>query len=215
MKTLLQLVILALAISANALTPFYFSSLNSDGTPQTNQVLMQAYPPTANGFTVYGTNIVYGSGVITNNPSATGFFSNSVAPNQYKFTITALGVSFFAVIPDTTNYQPLSMYLTNAPVVSVPFAGFVVSSYSSVSNALKFVAATNGGAVSYSQLPYTPATNSFSGIVSALTYTPATNNPATNTVVYVSNVAGITNDSGYITNLTITLATNVLYYHQR
>ena len=43
----------------------------------------------------------------------------------------------------------------------------------------------------------------------------STNNPGTNTIVYVSGVAGITNASGYVTNLTVTLTTNTIKYQIR
>lgn len=39
--------------------------------------------------------------------------------------------------------------------------------------------------------------------------------PATNTIVYITNVTGITNASGVVTNLTLTLGTNTIYYQQR
>ena len=51
MKKLLSILFCIATLPALALTPFYFSAYNADGTPQTNQVLMRAYPPTAQGFT--------------------------------------------------------------------------------------------------------------------------------------------------------------------
>lgn len=89
------------------------------------------------------------------------------------------------------------------------------NSYPGLTNALGFVPATNAGTLAYSQLPYTPPTNSFAGLTNVLHYVPATNNPATNTIIYLSNVAGITNASGYVTNLTLTFTTNTFYYQQR
>lgn len=183
MKKLLTLLFSTAALLAIAGTPFYLSFKNSDGSAQTNNVLMRAFPPTANGFTVYGTNVIWGAAYLTNTPNASGFFSNSVYPNQYQFYIPAMDASFYAVIPDTNGYLSLALYLTNAPVTSVPFPGFVTSTYASVTNALRFV--------------------------------PATNNPVSVTNVYVSSIATITNGSGYITNLSYVLTTNIINYQSR
>ena len=245
MKKLLP--IFLLAQSAFAGTPFYFSGQNADGSPQTNPVTVRAFPPNINGFTVYGTNIIWGAGYFTNTPNASGFFSNSLLPNMYQFSVPALGQNFYANIPDTTNYYSLATYLTNANVVGTIFPGYVANSYSGVTNALtfapatnsaggiifalgftpptnnyagitnalKYLPATNGAALAYSLLPFTPPTNTFVGLTNVLGFGPATNNPAVNTIVYVSAVSGITNASGYVTNLTVTLATNTINYQQR
>ena len=191
MKKIITLLLLA-GVNAFALTPFYFSSYNSDGTPQTNQVLMRAYPPTLNGFTVYGTNIVWGGGYVTNTPNSSGFFSNAVAPNQYQFTIPALSANFYAVIPDATNYLSLAIYLTNAPVVGNSVGGFAI-----VTNLLNYLPATNGGAISISQLPFTPITNTYAAVTNVIGFVPATNGGtiansqlATNQLAYYGNAAG-------------------------
>jgi hypothetical protein len=59
------------------------------------------------------------------------------------------------------------------------------------------------------------AFDSYGMVTNWLRYAPATNRPATNTIVYVSAVSGITNASGAVTNLSVTLTTNTIYYHQR
>jgi hypothetical protein len=194
MKTYLALLLVTLGLTVHAGTPFYYSALNSDGTAQTNPVTFQPWPPAVNGITVYGTNVVLGAYIITNTPNASGFFSNNLIANTYKFSIPALSFSTYAVIPDTTNYTHLGLYLTNSPVITGSVGGFgLVTNY----------------------LGYTPPPNTYAGITAALTYVPATNNPGTNVVIYVSAVSGITNASGYITNLTVTLTTNTINYQIR
>lgn len=182
-------------------TPFYGKIPNSDGSFQTNVVLMQAYPP-ANTWTVYGTNIVYGGRIITNLPNASGYFSNWCYPNTYRVTVPALSSSFFVNILDTTNFLSLAVYITNAPVVS----GTYLDGYGLVTNWLGYapvrptpagvtgalgytpptntysaftniagVFATNNGPITYSQLPFTPPTNSYSALTNALGFVPGTN----------------------------------------
>ena len=177
-KILFLLSILTLATVCPAITSYYYSGQNNDGTPQTNYFTLQPWPPTAQGITIYGTNIIFGAAIITNTPNASGFFSNSISPNTYKVQVPALGLAAFANIPDTTNYAALASYMTNSPIVSGGVGG-----YAFVTNYLGFA--------------------------------PATNNPGTNTIVYVSGVAGITNASGYVTNLTVTLTTNTIKYQIR
>jgi hypothetical protein len=65
-------------------------------------------------------------------------------------------------------------------------------------------------------------TNSFStnadGTVTpnvGIPFQPATNNPASSTNIFVTAVSGITNNLGYVTNLTVTLGTNIINYQQR
>ena len=56
MKKFIRLALLplfAFTISAFAVTPFYYRGYNSDGTAQTNPVVLAAYPPAVNGITVY------------------------------------------------------------------------------------------------------------------------------------------------------------------
>ena len=183
-KIILSLLVILCSLAAPALTPFYYSGVNSDGTPNTNTVTMQPYPPAVNGFTVIGTNIVYGFATITNQPNANGWFSNSIYGNTYK--VTQSGNSFFVAIPETTNYTGLAFYATNQASIAAPAGGFaVITNY----------------------LGYTPFNLAW--------FQPATNNPGTNTIAYVSAVSGITNASGVVTNLSVTLTTNTIYYQIR
>jgi hypothetical protein len=181
------------AVKSSAVTAFYQRGYNSDGTPQTNKIVLTAYPPAVNGVTVLGTNIIFGAYAITNQPDATGFFSNSIFGGTYKYTVPALGFSTFATIPETTNYISLALCLTNAPVIS-PASGYAII--------------TNW-------LGYSPPAGTYSGITTALGFSPATNNPGTNTIVFVGSITGSTNASGYYTNFTYTLTTNTINYQIR
>lgn len=60
-----------------------------------------------------------------------------------------------------------------------------------------------------------PASGTFTGNGSGLTNLNLPFAPATNTIVYITNVTGITNASGYVTNLTLTLGTNTIYYQHQ
>lgn len=191
--TYLALLFLLIARAGSALTPFYYRGYNSDGTAQTNNVVLAAYPPAVNGITVLGTNIIFGSYAITNTPNASGYFSNNIFGGTYRLTIPALSFSTFAVIPETTNFTALATCLTNAPVIN----------------------AVGGYAIITNMLGYAPAIGTYAGITNSLGFGPATNTPTTNTIVYVSAVSGITNASGNVTNLLVTLTTNTIYYQQR
>lgn len=185
MKKILASILTVAALTVNALTPIDYQGYNSDGTPQTNKVVLTAYPPAVNGITVLGTNIIFGAFAITNQPNASGYFSNSIFGGSYKLSIPALGFDALAKIPETTNVVSLAFCLTNAPVIS-PASGYAI-----VTNWLGYA-------------PFNPAT-----------FQAATNNPGTNTIAYVSAVSGITNASGYVTNLSVTLTTNTIYYQIR
>jgi len=193
MKTILLTLALFVSIAAFAVTPIYQRGYNSDGTPQTNAVVLSAYPPAVNGVTVLGTNIIFGAYAITNQPDVTGYFSNSIYGGTYRYSVPALGFATFATIPETTNFTSLALCLTNAPVIN----------------------AVGGYAIITNWLGYAPAVGNYAGITNALGFAPATNNPSTNTIAFVSAVSGITNASGYVTNLTVTLTTNSIYYQIR
>ena len=168
---------------------------------------------------------------LTFTSSVTGLISNNLAPGNYR-----------AVVDGFTQGIPFGIVSNNAvqnlaQVAGVPapvFMNFTLAqfsdagtmayestnnwtrnSYAGVTNALHFLPATNGGAVAYSQLPYTPATNSYAGLTNALGFMPATNRPATNTLIYITGITGITNASGYVTNFSLTYATNTINYQQR
>ena len=195
-KKILALICLSLVtcqLSLFAITPFYFKSFNADGTPQTNLVTMQAWPPAAS-WSVNGTNLIYGAGIITNTPDATGFFSNAVFANSYRFQIPALNTVFYATILDTPNYLPLTVYITGAPVSLAP-----LNNYQLVTNWLGFAPATNNAAGIISALQYAPATNGYTGISAALGFFPATN-PLLLITTNISFVGPNTTNTLYITN---------------
>lgn len=174
MKILIILIALFAALNLTA-TPFYYIALNADGSPQTNIVTMQSWPPNGSGFTTYGTNIIFGNITYTNLPNASGFFSNWLYPGYYRVSIPALNSGFYVNLLDSTNYASLAIYATNMAPTQTGGSGFGI-------------------------------------ITNYLGYTPATNAPATNTIAYVSAVSGITNASGNVTNLLVTMATNTIIY---
>ena len=185
MKTLFSIILSLFLVAPAPATSFYGKLYNADGTPQTNAVLMQAWPPVYT-WIIYGTNMVYGGQIITNQPDATGFFSNSVYPNNYKVSLPALGSGFYVKILDTTNYLSLAFYATDVPAVgaSLDSYGLVTNwlgyapvrpTYAAVTTALNFTPATNNGPIANAQLPYVPAPNTFVGVTTALGYTPPTN----------------------------------------
>lgn len=200
MKLLKKILIAAASggtITALALTPFSGKFYNADGTPMTNQILLQAYPPVANGVTIYGTNIVFGNKIITNNPDATGFFTNAAFPNQYSVTFVGLNTTAYAIIPDTAATQPLAMYITNAPVVG---GSGGISGYQYITNLLGYTPLQSNSAAITGALGYTPPTNTYSGLANALGFAPATN-----IVFSLTGTFTYTNGSGsrstfYITN---------------
>lgn len=59
------------------------------------------------------------------------------------------------------------------------------------------------------------ASGTFTGNGAGLTNLNLPFAPATNTIVYITNVTGITNASGYVTNLTLTFGTNTIYYQHQ
>ena len=205
MNRLFSILILLTCFAAQA-TPFYLVSLNPDQSPNTNQVIFTPYPP-GKPFYIYGTNIVTGFNPITNTPNSGGFFSNSVLPLTFAVTYANSPASqpgYFVSITDSTNYLPLTTYITTLPVVAAAYG----SSFGFITNQLGYWPATNGIAGMLAALGFQPATNSlgcitnllggtpslatFASIIAALGYTPPTNNyssitnsvgfaPATNT----------------------------------
>lgn len=151
---LLLSAICLLPFGSRAITPFFIKGFNSVGTAlASNQVGITTYPPSDKPWTVYGTNLIYGGNILTITLDGTGYSSNALFAGNYLFYFTNLNAAFIASIPDTTNFQSLSLYITNAPV----YPGFALNSYGLTTNLLGFA----------------PATNNTSGIVFALGYTPA------------------------------------------
>ena len=207
---LLLLLLVILIPAALATTPFSYQFYNSDGTAQTNVMTMEAWPRSTNAWTVYGTNIIWGSQIITLTPNASGYGTNHAYPNSYRIYVTNLNSLFYVVIPDTTNQISLGSCLVSAPQVAGPigFFGMVTNwlgywpstnTYAGIAGALGFNPATNTTAGLISTLGYTPATNTAAGLISTLGYTPATNTfaAATNLLAFSPTYSGITNKLGF------------------
>lgn len=127
----------ACTLLAQTQTPIGYQGYNNGG-PQTNPLTFTAFPPAVNGVVIVGTN-VYSDAPFTFTPSASGFFSNNITPNSYRVTIPALGIVFYANIPNTATYQSLSLYITNQPVIPGPVTGGGI-----VAALQGYVSATNG-----------------------------------------------------------------------
>lgn len=168
-----------LCFAAQALTTFTYISRFNDGTTNMNPFVLSAYPP-ASPFTTDGTNTFFGAMPETNTPTASGWLTNSISAGLYTLTYPAFPqYGVFVNVANTTATNNLSLYYTNVPVVPT-FAGYILNSYAGVSNAVGFVIATNGGAISYTQLPFTPPTNTMAGL-NYVYGLPPTSVPATNT----------------------------------
>ncbi|HXS67951.1 MAG TPA: hypothetical protein VN761_03855 [Candidatus Polarisedimenticolia bacterium] len=200
-------------------TPFFIQGFQSDTPALTNQIGVSYWPPNDHPFTVYGTNIIYGGNIVTITPNSSGYASNWLYPGTYRFYFTNLNAAFVAVIPDTTNFNSLALYVTNV----TGFSGVGLNSYGVVTNllglapatnstsgieaALGYVPATNNSAGIAFSLGFAPATNSNAGIISALGYAPATNsNPG---ISFALGFAPATNsNAGIVSALGFTPATN-------
>lgn len=169
-------------------TPFFGKFYNADGSPQTNVIQMQAWPP-ANNWTIYGTNMVYGGAVITLVPDTTGYFSNAAYANTYRLLVTNLNSGFYMTLLDTTNFLSIAVYATDTPTVGNILNGFGLvtnwlgytpapATYAGISNAQGFASATNNNAGIVFAQGFASATNSNGGIVSAQGFSSATNNNA-------------------------------------
>lgn len=200
-------------------TPFYIQGFKSDSPALTNQIGVSYWPPSDHPFTVYGTNIIYGGNIVTIIPDSNGYASNWLYPGAYRFYFTNLNAAFVAVIPDTTNFNSLALYVTN--VASFSAAG--LTSYGVVTNLIGFPPATNSTTGIEAALGYVPATNNNAGIVFSLGFPPATNSnsgiatalgyaPATNSeagIISALNFAPATNSNpGVVAALGFTPATN-------
>lgn len=214
---LLLFLLLLLICRAPAPTPFSYQFYNADGTAQTNPVTMTAWPPTTNGWTAYGTNIIYGAGTITLTPNTNGYGTNAGAfPNVYRLTFSNLNSSFYIRLPDTNAQVSLGSCLISVPQVAGP-----VTFYSQITNALGFAPLASNTTAIFGGIGYTPATNGLANLTNTLTdaalvgihaYRPATNGlaaltntltdaalvgihgyrPATNSVSGFTNVLGFT-----------------------
>jgi hypothetical protein len=198
MKRIIAILALVLtAVCSFGQTTYYGKFYNSDGTIFSNKVLLQAFPPN-NSISTYGTNIVWGGLIQTNQPTvSSGLFTNQLFPNTYSVTLVGLNFQAIVNIPDSNTNVPLAFCFTNVPVFNPNGSTFGL-----VTNWLGYWPATNTTAGISAALGYTPLTNTLSGIVWALGYTPLTNTfsgvtwalgytPMTNTL------SGLTNSIGY------------------
>jgi hypothetical protein len=181
-------VLTMLCFAAQALTPFSLVTLNPDGTTNFNMVTFAPYPP-GQPFYVYGSNIISGATVVNLLPPASGIISNNLEPITYTVVYSnSPSVGFFVKVLDTTNYLPLTTYVTTLPVVAASYG----NSFGFITNQLGYWPATNGIAGMLAALGFQPATNSFgcitnllggapaianfASVIAALGYTPPTNN---------------------------------------
>lgn len=204
------------SLVALGVTPFSYQFYNSDGSANTNTATMEAWPRSTNGWTVYGTNLVWGSQTITLT-NAGGYGTNLGAfPNVYRVWFSNLNSGFYVRLPDTNLQVSLGACVVAVPQVAGPVTLFsqitnalgfypLASNTTSLLAALGYTPATNGlaaitntvtAASMVGMLGYQPASNSAAGIKFALGYTPATN-----------SLVGITNALGYLpqpTNVVLT-----------
>jgi hypothetical protein len=174
--------------NCSAITPWTLkigTATNAFGSQQMGAQLLTPANQLDTPFTVNGTNLIFGGNTISNftfTSDSSGYFSNVLYAGTYKFILTNYNAAFIAQIPDTTNVQSLTLYITNMPV----FSGVALDSYGLITNLLHFPPATNSTAGITAALGYTPPTNSYNGLTNSLGFPPATN----------SN-SGITSALGY------------------
>lgn len=174
MKTKITILTILLGICAGfsqTVTPFFYAGKNIDGSPQTNLVIFQPWPPGTYGTVVNSTNIVFGTTQWTNTPASNGQFTNSYYANMYRVTIPAIGAAFYVNLPQTATTNSLALYVTNSPTF-VSWAGYVLNTVSGITNALGYIPPTNTPAGITWALQYTPPTNTYTGITWALGYSP-------------------------------------------
>ncbi len=208
-----------LASTFSGATPFYIQGYNSASNAITAQIGVSYWPPNDRPFTVYGTNIIYGGNIVTITPNSSGYASNWLYPGTYRFYFTNLNAAFVAVIPDTTDFNSLALYVTNV----TGFSGLGLNSYGVVTNLLGLAPATNSTSGIEAALGYVPATNNNAGIAFSLGFAPATNSnagitlalgyaPATNNnsgINFALGFAPATNsNSGIVSALGFAPATN-------
>lgn len=158
----------AFSLSALAQSPVYEYGYLAPGVPQTNPVVIEAWPPANKWIVFNGTNSVY---VITttNQPNASGYWSNSFYPTGYRKTIPALNAVMYFNVLNTTNPLSVAQLATNVVV-----AGNMMSNFQLMTN----------------WLGYTPATNSFRAFTNILGFVPATNPPSLITTNFAVLVPG-------------------------
>ena len=173
MKTFLIFLFAPFLASGQTATPFSYQFTDANGQADTNQFLMQGWPPASGAVTVMSNTIVISgpNQTITNSFQGTNTIGTNFAmPNNYRVLRPVDGLGFFVTIPATTNVLPLSTYVTGAPV-TYPSA----SLYYYITNALGFQPLASNSAAILGGLGYTPASNTYSAFTNILGFIPATN----------------------------------------
>ena len=189
MKTFLILLFtpfltVALLAAGQTATPFSYQFTDANGQADTNQFLMQGWPPASGAVTVVSNTIVLSgpSQTITNSfTNGMTIGTNWAMPNNYRVLRPSDGLGFFVTIPATTNVLPLAAYVTGAPVTYPS-----TSLYFYITNALGFQPLASNSAAILGGLGYTPASNTYSAFTNILGFVPAT------------NVFGITTNVAYL-----------------
>jgi hypothetical protein len=134
-------------------------------------------------------------------PAAQGItiYGTNIIFGPYTFTNTPNASGFYSnsISPNTYKLQVPAINL--AAFVTIPDT----TNYIALATYMTNSPIVSGGIGGYAF------------VTNYLGYVPATNNPGTNTIVFVSAVSGITNASGYVTNLSVTLTTNTINYQIR
>jgi hypothetical protein len=190
--------------SAAYLQPVVYYASDEFGNPLTNAITISPWPAT-NALAAFNTNIIGGvsytftPSLITNGAVVTAYWSNNIAPGNYRLQLQGytLGV-------------PFGVYSNSAPINISQVANLPVTTF------MNFTLAQFGdaGKMAYENTNAW-ARHTYFDISNSLAFAPATNNPATNTIVFVSGVTGITNGSGAVTNLSVTFTTNTINFQQR
>lgn len=132
-----------------------------------------SFPPATNTF--IGIISVIGYTPATNTPAGIIWsLGYTPATNSYPGITNSLGFA-----PPTNTYAGITNALGFGPPTNT-YAGFT--------NVVGFTFATNGGPISYSQLPYVPATNTYNGLTNVLGFKPRTND---GNIGLISSIASI------------------------
>lgn len=150
--------------------------------------------------------------VATNIPLGEIFQGCAFLPPNLMLT-NCQGIVFNSCLMGWNTNTPVNIitfdHSTNCNILSPvnPYAPQYTNSYS--------IVITNSAGIGDTRFIGSVTAGTFTGNGSGLTNLNLPFAPATNTIVYITNVTGITNASGVVTNLTLTLGTNTIYYQQR
>jgi hypothetical protein len=204
------LVLTLVALPSRAITPWYLKLANAtNGTGAQSLTATLLTPPTSSDspFTVNGTNLIFGGNSTSNftfTLDSSGFVSNALYAGTYQFILPNYNAMFIVQIPDTTNYQSLTLYVTNLPV----FSGIALSSYGLITNLLGFDPARSANTNDFAR---TSVTNDFARAANTNDFvrTSVTNDfaRAANTNDFVRT--GVTNDFARAANTNDFVRTSV------